>query len=387
MKRTLTFLIESHLDQRDYIRFGIEYLTSRYIVQILDCTHFVYPKIPEQLDTTLDSGYQYTFISSSKELSNIDPVGIGGIVIDVLGESISGNLVRRHLLKRGGLRVVLRLGKLHFTSVPLLERLSGLLQKACRPDFIFRLLQQVIMVTKRKFVPVRPIDIIVHGGAASIGISANLEINAHSFDYDRWRSLTISKKANQGRYALFLDEDIVYHPDYARFGIKHGVTEGTYYTAMNRFFDDYQQYTGIPVYIAVHPRSQYLKRPHLWGNRKLLHGEAPEAVSGASHIFIHFSTAISFAILSNKPITHLISNEIMKSFMGRQIIGISQFLNTTLLNIDYELDRNVTLKLNQIDIAQYRVYKNLYIKTDDSVEAPLWEIIADTVDRKMAKTA
>lgn len=73
--------------------------------------------------------------------------------------------------------------------------------------------------------------------------------------------------------------------------------------------------------------------------------------------------------------------------MGRQIIGISQFLNTTLLNIDYELDRNVALKLNQIDIAQYRVYKNLYIKTDDSVEEPLWEIIADTVDRKIAKTA
>ena len=267
MKRRLIFLIESPLDRRDYIRFGIEYLASRYEVQILDCTHFVYPKISAQIGAQIDSVCRYTLISSSQELRKIDQVGIGGIVIDMLGDTISGNQVRRHLLQRGSLRVVLRLGKLHFSCVSLLDRLSGLLQRAWRPDFILRLLQQVIGVIEKKFIPVRPIDIIVHGGTANISISANSVIHAHSFDYDRWRSLTISDIANQGRYAIFLDEDIVHHSDYARFGIKSPVAEASYYAAINRFFDEYERYTDIPVYVAAHPRSQYLKRPHLWCNR------------------------------------------------------------------------------------------------------------------------
>ena len=124
----------------------------------------------------------------------------------------------------------------------------------------------------------------------------------------------------------------------------------------------------------------------MWGDRKLFYAQTPEAIKGASQIFLHFSTAISFAILDNKPITHLISDEIMKSFMGRQIVGLSQFLNTPILNIDHPLTKKDALCLTQIDMARYRAYKNMYIKSEDSEKAPLWEIIANAVDQKMADT-
>ena len=388
MKRTLMFLIESHLDQRDYIRFGIEYLSSRYTVQILDCTHFVYPRLITQLNARIDSSYQYKSILNNRDLAEVNPIDVHGIVIDMLGETVKGNMIRRHVLRKGGLRVVVIAGKLHFTEDSLLGRSKKLLLNMWRPIIIKKILAQASIALDRKLAPLRPIDLLVHGGVADNDlIRANSVIQAHSFDYERWRTLPSCSFINEDKYALFLDEDIAYHPDYARFGIKPPVKETSYYSAINRFFDEYERHTGIPVYVAVHPRAQYSKRPQLWGNRKLLHGQTPEAVNGASQIFIHFSTAISFAILAEKPLTHLVSNELLRSFMGRQIIGVSQFLNTPLLNIDYDLQENTAVNLSHIDIAQYRKFKMLYLKADDSVETTLWEIIANAVDQKMSKTA
>lgn len=387
MKRILTFLIESPLDKRNYIRFGIQYLDSRYVVQILDCTHYVYPKIPAKLNVMIDPGCRYTLISSSKELRNIDPVGIGGIVIDMLGETISGNNVRRHLLQNGGLRVLVLAGRLHFTPSLFLERLKKLITKAWRPTSIQSFLKQAVRTLDKKLAPVRPIDLLVLGGAADINaIRSTSIVYAHSFDYDRWQTLPQSNLVHQGKFALFLDEDMVSHPDYVRLRLQPAATEASYYSAINHFFNEYQQYTGIPVYVAMHPHSQYLKQSNLWGDRKLFYAQTPEAIKGASQIFLHFSTAISFAILDNKPITHLISDEIMKSFMGRQIVGLSQFLNTPILNIDHPLTKKDALCLTQIDMARYRAYKNMYIKSEDSEKAPLWEIIANAVDQKMADT-
>ena len=384
MKRTLTFLIESHLDQRDYIRFGIEYLSSRYIVQILDCTHFVYPRLITQLNARINNGYQYKSILNNRDLAEVSPIGVHGIVIDMLGETVIGNIIRRHVLKNGGLRVVVIAGKLHFTQVPLLGRSKKLLLKMWRPTTIKRFLAQVARVLDRRLAPVGPIDLLVHGGIADNDVDGAISvIQAHSFDYDRWRTLPDCGFIYKDKYALFLDEDIAYHPDYDRFGIKPPVKEATYYSAINRFFSEFEHHTGIPVYIAVHPRSQYSKRPHLWGSRKLLYGQTMEAVNGASQIFIHFSTAISFAILAKKPLIHLISGEIMKSYLGYQIVGVSKFLNTPLLNIDHELQENVALNLNlnHIDIARYQSYKNMYLKSECSADEPLWEIIANAAEQ------
>ena len=382
MKRKLTFLIESHLDQRDYIRYGIQYLASRYSVQILDCTNFIYPKIPKQLNVSVDAGYKYTSISSAQELVNLDPVGTGSIIIDMLGETYSGDVVRRHILQKGGLRIVLRVGKVYLSQVSFLERVKRLIFKVWKPTTVQIFLELAVRAVSKKLLPVKPIDLLIHGGIDDDDvIKARFVIYAHSLDYDRWRTLPRFNLAHQGEYALFLDEDMVYHPDLARFRVLPLVTEAVYYSAINRFFNEYQRYTGIPVYIAAHPRAQYSKRPHLWGNRKLLHGQTPEAVNGASQIFVHFSTSISFAILANKPITHLISDELMKSFLGYQIVGVSQFLNTPLLNIDYELQEDVALTLNQINITRYLTYINRYIKAEGSPEAPLWEIIADEAER------
>jgi hypothetical protein len=384
MQRQLIFLIESRLDERDYARFGIQYLSGRYRVRVLDCTHFVYTRIPTLPPAVADASYQYTPVSSRQDVSDVAPVGAGSIVVDMLGETIAANAVRRQVLCNGGLRVALRLGGLHFTTSPWHDRLAAQMSKVWKPDSLQRFLQRLVTRAEKMLAPVPPVDLWVYGGKAGSDWGAASVVYAHSFDYERWRTLGDPTLPQSGSYALFLDEDIVHHSDYARFGLQPPVSEAAYYPAINRFFDEYQRATGLPVYVAEHPRARYAERPQLWGDRTLIHGQTPEAVISASQVFAHFSTAISFAILANRPVTHLVSDELLQSFMGPQVVGVSRFLNTRLVNIDRTHSESVATVVDQIDVGCYGVYKNLYLKADHSVEGPLWEIIADAAERQMA---
>jgi hypothetical protein len=317
-------------------------------------------------------------------VSDVAPAEVGSIVVDLLGETISANAVRRLVLRNGGLRVALHLGGLHFTPLPWEDRLTGWMAKAWQPDALQRFLQRAAMRVEKMVRPVPSVGMWVCGGKAGSEGGAAAVVYAHSFDYERWRTLGAPALSRPGSYALFLDEDIVHHSDYARFGLQAPVSEAAYYPSINRFFDEYQRSTGLPVYVAAHPRARYAERPQLWGDRTLIHGQAPEAVAGASQVFAHFSTSISFAILANKPVTHLVSDELLESFMGPQVVGVSRFLNTRLVNIDRAHPGNVATALDQVDLARYGAYKNLYLKADGSVEAPLWEIIAVAAEQHMA---
>jgi hypothetical protein len=386
MKRQLIFLIESRLDGRDYVRFGIQYLSSRYRVQVLDCTHLIYPRIPAQPTTVAAANYRYEQLSNRKDVKELAPGGSGNIVIDMLGETIEANAVRRQVFRNGGLRVALSLGGLHFSTPPMLDRFAKLMKNVRSLASLRRFIHRSMARAENLLAPVPKVDLLICGGRADSNGGKAIEAFAHSFDYERWRAIASLAPSRSGNYAIFLDEDIVYHPDFARSGLRPPVSEATYYPAINLFFEEYERQTGLSVFVAAHPRSRYDERSYLWGERTLIHGRTLEAVAGASHVFAHFSTSLSFAILANKPVTHLVSNDLLKSFMGPKITGVSHFLNTRLINFDHEYPKKIFLGSDQIDSARYRAYKNLYIKADGALEAPLWEIIADALDRYAADT-
>jgi hypothetical protein len=387
MRRQLVFLIESRLDGRDHERFGIRYLSGRFNLQVMDCTQLVYPGIPNQPPAVSDGSFGYLSVASRQDVNALAPGGAGCIVVDMLGETSRANKVRRRVLCQGGLRVALRLGGLHFTAAPARDRLAGLIAKVFRPDALQRVCQRAATRAEKWWSPVSPVGLWVYGGTAGSVDAKAPVVYAHSFDYERWSSLGAPVLPAPGDYAVFLDEDIVHHTDYARFGLQPPVSEAAYYPAINRYFDAYQRATGLPVYVAVHPRARYGERPQVWGGRTLLHGQTPEAVAGARQVFAHFTTSISFAVLANKPVAHLVSDELLQSFMGPQILGVSQFLNTRLVNIDSFSPQDASGSVSQVDAGRYGVYRNLYLKADGSRQAPLWTIIADAMDQAVGGRA
>ena len=120
-----------------------------------------------------------------------------------------------------------------------------------------------------------------------------------------------------------------------------------------------------------------------WKDFEIHRGDAPRLVMNAKIVFCHQTTSISFAILYQKPIIFLTSNELVESWLGDRISKISKLLKSRLLNIN-NLDElsewNNTWDIS-IDHAAYLSYRNDYIKTNKSEELELWQIFIKFINK------
>jgi hypothetical protein len=322
---------------------------------------------------------------SINKLKSTKPLDPECIIIDMLGETREANNVRRHVFSCGAFRITLRLGGLHFTQVPYIDQIRAKFKNLLSLSQINKLVERLYARLENLLFPVPLSDLLICGGAANCAGLAKSVNYAHSFDYELWRRFN-SSPDKFNRYSLFLDEDIVHHADYIRFGLQPPVTEWAYYKAMNHFFDEYEKVSGLPVYVAAHPSSDYSLSHKLWKGRHLVKEQTLEAVASASRVFVHYSTSISYAILLKKPITHLVSNEMLTSFMGPQVVGVNKFLKTSLVNIDLKFDWTVEQDELAINADRYDEYINLYLKKNGTQNAPLWEIISDFIDLHVASS-
>ena len=133
------------------------------------------------------------------------------------------------------------------------------------------------------------------------------------------------------------------------------------------------------VVIAAHPRAFYHDKNHLFGNRKIIHNsDSYDLVENANLILMHYSMAISFPVLLNKPIIFLTSNLLNSNVTGKHIHGISKYFNTTPLNMNQSFEE---LSFFYADIAMYEIFKNDYIKESGTKEVLFWQQVSDIIKR------
>mgnify|MGYP001371393956 CR=1 FL=1 len=102
-----------------------------------------------------------------------------------------------------------------------------------------------------------------------------------------------------------------------------------------------------------------------------------ELVRNADIVLAHTSTSISYAILYEKPIIFLTSNEIRLSYDDFRIDSLSRELGSKLYNIDkkkYEIDFNNLDDVNKINKVKYQNFTNSYIKHPKSENISNWDI-------------
>ena len=61
-------------------------------------------------------------------------------------------------------------------------------------------------------------------------------IESHSWDYDTYLKLK-DKKIRKKNYAVFIDCDVAFHPDYIFHKMKSPVKPEYYFDSLNKFFD------------------------------------------------------------------------------------------------------------------------------------------------------
>jgi hypothetical protein len=202
----------------------------------------------------------------------------------------------------------------------------------------------------------------------------------HSFDYDRYLAqhrLAEQQPLVEGKFCVFLDQMLATHTDFGKSVSFSPVTASEYLPSLNHFFDQIEKRTGLQVVIAASPRSQYEKTPEIFGHRLVIKDKTLELVAQSSMVLLHTTTAVSFAVLYDKPILLLKTWEMTNApGYGNLLNNMARALNITPVCIDDTAD---VAKLDLENYAswqrEYDDYKYKYVKTKNVSDKLTWEIL------------
>lgn len=381
----IVLLVISPFSRRDYERFGVEMLSRSFRVSICDCTAWLKPEFAAKYADIVYACPGYVPITSAeslwREIDRDRPI----VVIDYLGSPGEGEVraFRRRLRARGVPRAFVQAGLLPEPAATLGARARGGLQ----PREIAALGMKLWRRTLRALRPEPPPEIVVLSGTAGLRRSGAYrsprKVWAHSADFDTYAAVDRDRRTLPP-YAVFLDEDMIYHSDFEHAGSRSPATEAAYYGSLTAFFEEIEAAYGTPVVVAAHPRSRYDLRRHLWSGREVVHGRTAELVRDSALVICHQSTAISFAVLWRKPLLFLTTREIAVSGnMQARIALISSILNSVMINVDVRDGVPPKDCLFSVDEAAYAAYVREYIRRDGAPEGSLWEIFSRYVEREL----
>jgi hypothetical protein len=148
-----------------------------------------------------------------------------------------------------------------------------------------------------------------------------------------------------------------YLTDAVKLGRKMYLTVDDWYPKITSFFDNLEKATGVTVEIAGHPMSKFSDNEPLFGYRRVTYMQTNERVRESSFVITRSSTAISFAIIYNKPIIFIYSNQLMKDkFAMSNMFYKASILGTTPVNIENELiDFDQLLLINEEKRLSYKL--------------------------------
>lgn len=384
--QTIVFLLHSPLVQRDYERFGIEILQKNFNVLVFDMTGLYRPEYFQKktFNIHLFPGY-YSITTRKQCLLLIDQLNPDHAV-DFINISWHSFFIRK---------------KLRAKKITITKMQNGLLPIIIgkQPSVPSKILNSVITPNKWKnfffsfYKMISPAsffgsDSILVGGLAGRNLTAvrysKHVVPAHSFDYDIYLKLKDIKQTKIQPFAVYIDQDFIYHPNFEFLKIKKFVTEANYYSTLEAFFLDYESKTGIPVKVAVHPRSRYDLHPHLYKGRTLYMGKTAELIRDSKLVLLHTSTSICHAVLWNKPVVFLTTDELNSSSYTFNALNIfRQLFSKELLNMNDYDDMELFRQINEpVDEAKYRNYKDQFIKYPGSPDHSFWEIYSNFLQNK-----
>jgi len=221
-------------------------------------------------------------------------------------------------------------------------------------------------------------DIRVCGGL-SYKTNAKYIIEAHSLDYDIYLASKCLPYTGR-KYAVFLDSGMVEHPDFSIHNTRPACTHDNYYPSINSFFQNIEDELSIPVVIALHPKTDINKGSLVFLGRDVKINETHELIRDCSMVIAHDSTAISFAVLWEKPLLIVTTDEIEKNhYMSME--ATSKALGIKRINIDHLVGDYDWNALSKEPMKKYSDYKRIYIKAKGTPEKNSWEIFIDEVDQ------
>ncbi len=213
-------------------------------------------------------------------------------------------------------------------------------------------------------------------------------VGIHSFDYDRYLAYLKGPKPTMHSrpYCVFIDQGLAYHRDFIGTAQGAPVTAAAYFKDLNQFFTRIERETGLDVIIAGNPRIDYAVLPDMFFGRPVITGETLALIAQSELVLMHSSTAVSFAVIFDKPIMILKTTEIAQApGLGTMVDNMAHALGLQPVAID-QADILDQLHLSNYDQwpRDYTHYKYQYIMSRGVDDQPTWEIVIHELEKDLA---
>lgn len=288
---------------------------------------------------------------------------------------IKPDLIIVYIIENYSARIKILFNRIKSLNIPLV--------KICDTFFIekykyyYQRIKQLIFRKKIYY------DYIFYAGSRNINnfyISKN-NVYAHHYDYEKFinENNKTKKLKNSKKYAVFLDENVVYHPDVSFNNHKNWISSDEYYKSIVNFFDSFSKNFSIDIKIAAHPST--IKKS-FFGKYKLYFDNIVQLVRNAELVLLHQSTSLSFPILFKKKILFLTSNCINKTTLKKNIFSLSKFFNKKPINIDDKFDKSIIKKTTISYSIKYKEYKDSFLKHPKSLNKNFLYIFKNYFDER-----
>ncbi|MDH4262382.1 MAG: hypothetical protein OEV78_04980 [Spirochaetia bacterium] len=371
--RNIIYIVENPPDQRDFERFGINYLLEqKEEIKIWDISFIKRGDI-------FDTFYQVEkkegkiirkFKEEQELVEAIQKLGSKDVVVIVLPysslrkeiwDALSFSKAYYGLLNNGGL---CPMEYFHWNLIRLLRLVRH----------VKKFLKNRVKTKGKIFLP-----FVLTGTRHTLPKDAPINIRktdiiySHNFDYDIYLKNINKKPVLQYKYILFLDCFLPHHPDYNILKREKPVEPEEYYPHLNLFFQKVEKHFGFPVVIAAHPRSYYEKMENPFEGRLILRKETAVLVRDSEFVLSQMSFSSNFANIYHKSVIFVDIGSI-RNRERRQIGVQASWFGKSPLDIGKKNKTINWLKELKISERHYREYKEKYIKTAHSLEKNTWVI-------------
>jgi len=399
MIKKIVFFTSSILYHRDYDRFGAEvFIKNGFEVVFFNFVPYMYPLLYNKgsKKNKYLGDQQKLFFSEEEALNEISKLTEDCFVIFLMHFRPDTFRIYKSLSKTGT--------PYAFTLVNYIPTAK---LKSSKSERVFRLirrakLSRLLMIFKNylfqpkhaRYLGIRTPTFLLAGGenttthsqCALAGNDTDV-LWLHSFDYDIYLK---NKNENpldvdNENKAVFIDAP---SPRFAHNSLMPGITpvltEEKYYPSLCKFFDRLELELNVTVEIAAHPSSDHEMYPDYFGKRRVWQKQTCEMIRRSKVVISRNSTSTCFAVLYNKPVIFHTSSEVEASsktspLLYNLIHDMASWYGKKAINIDESLDIDWQNELI-IDKAAYARFKQMYIKTENSEDIYLWQMVANRLN-------
>ena len=219
---------------------------------------------------------------------------------------------------------------------------------------------------------------------------------AHSLDYELYRQASeqCPRDYHDGtapeKYIVFLDQGWFSKLPVNAVDLRTTgggryppVAYESYQTQIVKFLRELGTLTKKEVIVCAHPKSDDKHTQMLYEGFRIERGRSSEFVRDSAFVVAHSSTSIQYAVIERKPVLLFTNRELDDSIMRAPFLGYKNELNLPVVDIGASGSIEPIIADLKADRVAYERFEEGYIKSQQSEQGGLWDIVFDQVDRSI----